>query len=678
AGGQLIHRKIIVPDGVSVKGMRPADEKGFEFAASRDTWVRVVNFANAPDGCMHVCDMYREVIEHPWAIPDEIKQHIDLNSGGDRGRIYRIVPEGGPLSPVSGSSAAQGTVRTTWSRRSHVDLSKASTEELVKTLEHPNGWHRDCAARLLYERNDKVAVPLLEKMVSESPDALGRLHALCALEGFNAVSETVVLKALQDKDEHVRELGVRISERFFRESLPSRQLANALAARSKDESQRVRLQLALSLSLWPENRIFPARSSRDPVRSGQIDELLKDASLQMPWIAKYTVALRDGDQPIVAAACLLGDPTMLLPRDDVPMLDHPPAQFQAATIKASASMNRIEINQLIMEHLVKYPDNAKTRAFADGLKRANTTIAKVDTEHKLDAVFTKATEMANNTKVAEASRLEAISLLSLATFDQAQPALLACLVKAQPEAIQTAAVSALGQFYTTEVTPALLERWPDLSDKARNAALTELLSRPDRTKPLLEAVQSSRIPATAFSASQVQDLLKHQDKAIAGLAKTALASVIPATRESVLVKFKPVLGTKGESVRGQTIFLQRCIACHVAAGQGVAVGPDFVTVKTKGREALLTAILDPHKEVASQYIAYTVNTKDGQTLAGIITKDDASSMTIRMMGGAEVNLPRSNIKGSSAAGLSLMPEGIESGLAVQDMADLLTFIEELK
>ncbi|MFN5655272.1 MAG: PVC-type heme-binding CxxCH protein, partial [Verrucomicrobiota bacterium] len=88
AGGQLIHRKVITPaaDGVSLSGERPPDERGFEFAASRDTWVRVVNFANAPDGCLHVCDMYREVIEHPWSIPDEIKQHLDLNNGNDRGR----------------------------------------------------------------------------------------------------------------------------------------------------------------------------------------------------------------------------------------------------------------------------------------------------------------------------------------------------------------------------------------------------------------------------------------------------------------------------------------------------------------------------------------------------------------------------------------------------------------
>jgi putative heme-binding domain-containing protein len=48
------------------------------------------------------------------------------------------------------------------------------------------------------------------------------------------------------------------------------------------------------------------------------------------------------------------------------------------------------------------------------------------------------------------------------------------------------------------------------------------------------------------------------------------------------------------------------------------------------------------------------------------------------MGGAEVNLPRANIKGSTSSGKSLMPEGLEAGMSVQDMADLLAFIEELK
>ena len=85
----------------------------------------------------------------------------------------------------------------------------------------------------------------------------------------------------------------------------------------------------------------------------------------------------------------------------------------------------------------------------------------------------------------------------------------------------------------------------------------------------------------------------------------------------------------------------------------------------------------PHKEVLSQVIAYTVNTKDGQTFAGIITNDTASSMTIKMMGGVEKTLQRADIKGSSSSGQSLMPEGLETGLSVEDMADLLSYIESL-
>jgi putative heme-binding domain-containing protein len=63
---------------------------------------------------------------------------------------------------------------------------------------------------------------------------------------------------------------------------------------------------------------------------------------------------------------------------------------------------------------------------------------------------------------------------------------------------------------------------------------------------------------------------------------------------------------------------------------------------------------------------------------GFIVKDDASGVTLRMIGGAEQTIQRSQIKGSSSSGLSLMPEGIEAGMDVQAMADLLTFIEELK
>ena len=41
-------------------------------------------------------------------------------------------------------------------------------------------------------------------------------------------------------------------------------------------------------------------------------------------------------------------------------------------------------------------------------------------------------------------------------------------------------------------------------------------------------------------------------------------------------------------------------------------------------------------------------------------------------------LARAQVRGSHSAGLSLRPEGLEAGMSVLDMADLLTFIEMLE
>src|SRR5262249_18714541 len=131
---------------------------------------RPVQLANGPDGALYVADMYREVIEHPWSLPEPLKQHLDLNSGNDRGRIYRIVPDNfkQPKPPR---------------------LSKAATSELVKTLGHPNGWHRDTAARLLYQRQDKTAWRELEQLCNGFTNILGAVHSLQALAGLQRLTE---------------------------------------------------------------------------------------------------------------------------------------------------------------------------------------------------------------------------------------------------------------------------------------------------------------------------------------------------------------------------------------------------------------------------------------------------------------------------------------------------------
>jgi glucose/arabinose dehydrogenase len=100
AGNNLVHHRRVTPDGVGFRARRLPDESGEEFLASTDLWFRPVAFANGPDGALYIADLYREILDFSDGIPESIKRFKDLNRGNDRGRIYRVVPEGFTQSAV--------------------------------------------------------------------------------------------------------------------------------------------------------------------------------------------------------------------------------------------------------------------------------------------------------------------------------------------------------------------------------------------------------------------------------------------------------------------------------------------------------------------------------------------------------------------------------------------------
>jgi len=74
--GNLVHRDILTPDGVTFSARRA--KEGVEFMASTDSWSRICNFANAPDGTLYMTDIYREFIETPESIPESIKKSMNF------------------------------------------------------------------------------------------------------------------------------------------------------------------------------------------------------------------------------------------------------------------------------------------------------------------------------------------------------------------------------------------------------------------------------------------------------------------------------------------------------------------------------------------------------------------------------------------------------------------------
>src|SRR5262249_17992434 len=122
----LIHREVLGPDGVSFTSHRAGEEASSEFLASSENWFRPTMLKTGPDGALYIADMYRQVIEHPEWIPVEVQKRVDLRAGSDKGRIYRVYPEGTQLRAIP-------------------RMDKPGVSELVSALDSPNGWQRDTA-----------------------------------------------------------------------------------------------------------------------------------------------------------------------------------------------------------------------------------------------------------------------------------------------------------------------------------------------------------------------------------------------------------------------------------------------------------------------------------------------------------------------------------------------------
>jgi putative membrane-bound dehydrogenase-like protein len=644
AGGQLVHRKVLTPDGVSFVGRRAPGETGREFAASTDPWVRVVSFANAPDGALYVCDMYREVIEHPWSIPEAIKKHLDLTSGRERGRLYRVVPDD-----------------PSWVRRTSVALDRAATADLVALLSHPNGWHRDTAGRLLYERQDAAAVEPLRALLRRSGvTPVARAHALAALEGLQALDDASLVAALRDLDAGVRERALTAVLRQARvRTVPASpvrlapDVAAAVAGCTSDAHPRVRFHAYLAIPyVEPALRV---RLMSSQARVDAADRWLGAALLHGADAGLFFALERDlAALPPAWVASLL---------ETVAAADSSPKLGRALRTAVLQGRPRVEWLQ----------------ALQGGFKRAGTALLAGPEDEALFApLFQRATAAVMAADKSDAERVEYLGVLGLAPWTVARAAASAGSGPGATERVQVAAIELIARFSNDEAARLPLTRWAGLKPAARSAALNRMLARPERSLLLLAALESGDVALADLGAAEREALWSHPNAPVAERARRLLAATRPVSREAVVASFRPALALSGRTEKGREIYEQRCLVCHRAEGRGMAVGPDLVTVKTRGREGLLAAIVDPHREVVPAYVAYTVSTQEGATMVGLISRDDATGVALTLMGGTQVSLARAQIKGTSSEGKSLMPEGLEQGLDAQAMADLLSFIEGLQ
>jgi putative membrane-bound dehydrogenase-like protein len=631
-GGNLVHRKTVEGDGLVYVADRA--DPGTEFVRSNDIWFRPAQFCNAPDGGLYILDMYREVIEHPLSLPPMIKKHLDLNSGNDRGRLYRVVPE----DYAQARRALPGD---------------ATDEELVAMLAHENGWHRQTAARLIYERQPDGIAPVLETMAKEGANAEGRIRAFYALDTLGALSPEVLIAGTDDTHARVRQHAVRLAGMHVQ---PGDGLSEKIRTLAGDEDLGVRYQTAFALGALPQDERVPALAAVG--RMNPDDKWMRLAVLS---------SVPDGAGSVAGA--LLQDATFAETAGADTLLK------ELAEMAGSAD-DQADVAALLKG--VRESADAKlsgvvVQALAKGMGEGGLEDASAAQE-LLAGMVADARAVVMDGDAETAARVEALSVLRYGTYEAAAETIQGLLIKDTAATIQAEAVRTLCAFDDPKVAEIVLGAWGTLGGAAKGVAVQRLATRTPWAVALLEAVQAGTVPVSFFDTTQQAVFARSGDELVKTLASKVFAS--SDTPRNVEAITKAVLATEGDTQRGMMLFNMNCAVCHTIGGAGKNVGPDLSTVGNGGKEKILLNIINPNAEVNPQYFNYVVETVDFETLSGILVAETATSVTLRRSGGVEDTILKKDIESMESTSRSIMPEDWENVLGVQGLADVTAFLSQ--
>ncbi|MCZ6794385.1 MAG: HEAT repeat domain-containing protein, partial [Planctomycetota bacterium] len=593
--GNLVHRDELVPRGATFVARRSREPR--EFLASPDNWFRPVFLGSGPDGALYVCDMYRKTIEHPKYLPEEVRKRTDFASGRDRGRIYRVI----------GRSAAQTRPP------SDPALGDRAIERLVESLGSGDAWTRDTAFRLLLARLDRLDAAALRRLALAGQPAPAQAMALGLLDRLGALRSSDLEKALASPSPGVREVALRLAETRL-EGSPA--LAPSVLARAGDPDARVRFQSALALG-----RIATPEAAR----------------------ALETIARRGGSDRWTRAAVIssaAGREVELLGR----LLEKPPSSAERGLLDFLGELARTaaraapgETGGLLRRAFDAQPadDAAWPFALLNGLARGG--LLRGDKAPRprryLDELAARAARWATAPERPLELRLDAVEFLGHAGPGGHVDTLVSLIQPASPRALQIAAVRALRRAAPGSLAETFPpERWTSCAAPVREAILETFLPRREHALAFLGALESGDVPLSGVSPAARQRLVKHAEADIRKRAARHF-SAAGGDRQKVFEELKAVLSLEGDPRKGRVVFRELCSTCHRLDREGVNVGPDLFANRRQTKETILLHVVVPNHEVTPGFEAHVVTMRTGEVLAGLLTSETPTSITLRGSGG---------------------------------------------
>lgn len=669
--GHLVTRNITSPDGATLTAHR-AREKA-DFLASTDTWFRPASLSTGPDGALYLADMYRLWVEHPKFVPDDVAAKMDWRAGEDRGRVWRIIPDDRP------------TVRS-------IPAVKIP-ESQIAMLRDANGWRRLLAQRFIVENQLVSAEDAVRKLLLDTTaSAHTRMQALWTLNGLGRCSRSDICLALQDDSPIVRRDAARIAGQQMESGrlTDAGEISRLLESLCEDSNLEVRLHSLLAVGSVPSSTRSETISraavvaAADPWLQAALLSSCADCSgVVLETLVTAWHAEKDGGEAGGSAAAgqgvtrqarveLLGRlASVVAARGDQAELQ------QVLTTIAEGSQGSFWWQAAILAGVAEGLPRTASAALPKSLNAllSQPPESLTATVEKMRELMDQAVRRATDGLQSEADRLAAVRLLPYQTGEVIAATAEVLLNTDQPVSCQLAAMNVVRQSGRTELVLMVLNHWDTLGPGMRSQALDLILSRRETVQELLNRMAAGAVSPSVVSIDQRLRLLQFPDAGVQQAAGQLFGGTVSTNRREVADQYQEALTMKASAAAGAKVFEKTCSKCHRIDGVGHQVGPDISDTRSRSRDALLYDILDPNRRVDPQYTDYITVLTDGRTLNGLLVSESGDTVVLRQPEGLQQSIPRLQIEELRSMNRSLMPEGVEKDVSVQQMADLLEFLK---
>ena len=671
------HQPIHCDAGPNVVRAYPIVNSGAGYKASiinilkgdLDRWFRPADVCVAPDGSLIVAD---------WYDPG-----VGGHQAGDqvRGRIYRIAPKGNDryVMPAIDLKTIKGS---------------------MEALKNPNLAVRFHAVQSLKEFG-KESIPALENMWKKDADPAMKARAFWMLMQLpDAKHDRYISQSIKQKDPQLKMLALRGAKHLGHDLIP------IVKALKNDPDPQVRRECIIALHhnkspqapvLWTDLAL-----QHDGADRWYLEALGIGADRQ--WDAFFNAYLQKVKDPIQTAAGRdivwrartqqASSYLAVLAMDENITIKNRMRYFRAFDFNPGKESNAAMLrmieqnngkNKMVDRMVLNSLQDAAVKGSPKAMIALRTVIRDVyGTRDYLDLV--------NRYELAEEEDQLMKLAVSKSSYEITRGAVRALLAFKRAEKIlevmksnDTAraksmmlALSGVGSVLSVDMLQQYaFDQQHDMN--MRKFAASRIGRSGEGEKRVLSILKSGIVPEAL-----IPDVVASVSGAWQKAVRLEAASYLPKKKEEIVqakpqITLESLLPVKAYATNGKIVFQSNCAICHKVGKEGYDFGPALTVIGDKyDRDGLWKAIVRPSEGISFGYEGWNIQMQDGTVYSGVISSRTKAEIELRMPGGLVQKIRTSAVKSMEQMKSSMMPEGLHESMNVQELADLMIYLEQLK